>query len=408
VEIQARDWLAAAEGPLEAISHHGLDGRPGFKLALTVKADRHFLYVSHLWHSGWSVLDVTDPGSPQHIGFIPGPPGTWTLQVTLRGDLLVTSLEPVPPDWGGDSKTPFTEGVFIWDIADPSKPRQLSHFKTGHRGTHRNGFDDLGIIHLSARVAGQVGLILVLVDVSEPTAPREIGRFSMPDQTPGQHPAGDPPFGIHGPSIGVGNIAYLPYGGHGLVIVDVANPERPTLVSQLSVRPPLGTRIAAHSAVPLPSRNLVVLNSEALEEGCDEPVNYAALIDVADPTAPRMISLFPTPRPPRGASYDSFCARGGRFGPHNQHIGAGNPHLLQDETLCFLTYFNAGLRVFDLRDPHHVAEVAYMIPKDPPSRIGPLPRTLVTQVEDVLVDARGVVYFTEKNTGLYIARWHGL
>jgi len=75
--------------------------------------------------------------------------------------------------------------------------------------------------------------------------------------------------------------------------------------------------------------------------------------------------------------------------------------------VCFLTYFNAGLRVFDLRDPHHVAEIAYMIPKDPPSRIGPLPRTLVTQVEDVLVDARGVVYFTEKNTGLYIAKWHG-
>jgi hypothetical protein len=75
--------------------------------------------------------------------------------------------------------------------------------------------------------------------------------------------------------------------------------------------------------------------------------------------------------------------------------------------LCFLTYFNVGLRVFDLRDPHHVAEIAYMIRKDPPSRIGPLPRTLVTQVEDVLVDARGVVYFIEKNTGLYVARWHG-
>src|SRR5437762_4970460 len=59
--VATRDWIAAAEGPLEALSYHDLDGRPGFKLALTVKAGRHFLYVSHLWHSGWSVLDVTEP-----------------------------------------------------------------------------------------------------------------------------------------------------------------------------------------------------------------------------------------------------------------------------------------------------------------------------------------------------------
>lgn len=268
--VATRDWIAAAEGPLEALSYHDLDGRPGFKLALTVKAGRHFLCVSHLWHSGWSVLDVTEPAAPKHVRFIPGPPSTWTLQVTLHSDLLATSLEPVPPDWGGESRAPFSEGVFIWDITDPANPRQLSHFQTGDRGTHRNGFDDLGLLHLSARVAGQVGLILMLLDVSEPKAPREIGRFSMPDQAPGRHLASDPPFGIHGPSIRVGNLAYLPYGGHGLVIVDVAAPERPKFVGQLSVRPPLGTKIAAHSAVPLPGRNLVVHNLARYLTGYDK------------------------------------------------------------------------------------------------------------------------------------------
>ncbi|PWU24615.1 MAG: hypothetical protein C5B48_05495 [Candidatus Rokuibacteriota bacterium] len=402
-----RDWVAAAEGPLEPISYHALADRPGFKLALTIKNGRHILYISHLWHSGWSILDVTDPASAEHIGYIPGPPDTWTLQVTLKGDLMATSLEPVPPDWGGNPRAAFSEGVLLWDISDPAEPRQLSHFRTGHRGTHRNGFDDRGILHLSARVKGQEGLILMLVDVSDPTAPREIGRFSMPEQVPGRRPPGDLPFGVHGPSLRVGDLAYLPYGDLGLVIVDVARPERPALVGQLSVHPPLGTRIAAHSAVPLPSRNLLVLNSEALEEDCDEPVGFAGVVDVTRPATPRLVSLFPTPRPPKGAPYDSFCERGGRFGPHNQSIALGNPHLVQDETLCFLTYFNAGLRVFDMRNPHHVSEVAYMIPKDPTTRLGPKPRTLVTQVEDVLVDARGFVYFTEKNSGLYIARWHG-
>jgi len=33
--------------------------------------------------------------------------------------------------------------------------------------------------------------------------------------------------------------------------------------------PPLGNTIAVHSAVPLPGRDVVVINSEALREECD-------------------------------------------------------------------------------------------------------------------------------------------
>ena len=60
------------------------------------------------------------------------------------------------------------------------------------------------------------------------------------------------------------------------------------------------------------------------------------------------------------------------------------------------------------RDPFQVDELGHIIPKDPTERFGPLPKDLVCQVEDVLVDSRNVVYFTEKNSGLYIARWEGL
>lgn len=37
------------------------------------------------------------------------------------------------------------------------------------------------------------------------------------------------------------------------------------------------------------------------------------------------------------------------------------------------------------------------------SEVGPLPMTLVVQSEDVLVDARGYIYVTDKNHG-----FHGL
>ena len=40
-------------------------------------------------------------------------------------------------------------------------------------------------------------------------------------------------------------------------------------------------------------------------------------------------------------------------------------------------------------------------------RYGPLPTRLVAQSEDVLVDARGYIYLTEKNQGLWILQYNG-
>jgi hypothetical protein len=404
------DWVAARSGPIEALSYHDLRGRPGFKLALHQAGSRLFLYVAHLWHSGWSVLDVTDPLAPKQVGSWSGPPNTWTLQVTIRDGLMATSMERIQSGWGGNGEEPFDEGVILWDLSDPVAPSRRGTFRTSHHGTHRNLFDSSGLLHLSARMTGYNGAIHVMVDVSDPDAPREVGRFHMHGQhaSNGERSSRDW-LDLHGPAVRQGNLAYLPYSSAGLVILDIASPDKPVMVGNLEVHPPLGSGIAVHTVLPVPGRQgMVIINSEALAERCDESVGYAAVVDVSDPRKPKIISLFPTPVPPPGADYSSFCERGGRFGPHNQHMTTGDPVLFDGHGVCFLTYFNAGLRVYDVRDPYLVREVAYLIPNDPPKRYGPLPTDLVVQVEDVLVDSRGIVYFTEKNSGLYIAEWKGL
>jgi hypothetical protein len=398
------DWVAAQHGSLRPLTHLDLDGRPGFKMALVVRGDRWHLFVSHLWHSGWSIVDVTDPAIPKLERFIPGPDNTWTLQVTANGDLLATSLEKIPAGWGGHPTLPHDEGIVLWDIEDAPSPRRRAHFHTGGKGTHRNMLDHAGLLHASAWMPGYAGAIYVLIDVRDPDHPRELSRYFVP----GQERSPDIQtfrYGLHGPALCAGHIAYLPYSEAGLIILDLSRPAEPRAISRLSVRPPLGSEIAVHTAVPLLGRDLVVINSEALAENCEEPVGYAGIVDVRDLERPALISLFPTPSPPPGSSFHSFCQRGGRFGPHNQHIGMDDPNLFRSNELCFLTYFNAGLRVFDIGDPYRVEEVAYLIPKDPVRRLGPLPSRLVVQVEDVLVDARGIVYFTEKNSGLYVAEW---
>jgi hypothetical protein len=44
---------------LEVVGYTDAADRPPFKLALTVVDDRWYLVTGHLWHRGWSVVDVT-------------------------------------------------------------------------------------------------------------------------------------------------------------------------------------------------------------------------------------------------------------------------------------------------------------------------------------------------------------
>lgn len=185
---------------------------------------------------------------------------------------------------------------------------------------------------------------------------------------------------------------------------DISDIHHPRKVGDLVFSPPFNPYIAVHTAIPLQDRPLLLVNSEAVAENGDEPLNFAGVVDISDETAPRLIALCPLPDTPPDAPYRNYHAKGGRFGPHNQHQWQGIADLLHDENLLFLTYFNAGLRVYDISDERAPREVGSFVPPDPRTRVGPLPTTLVTQTEDVLVDARGNIYITDKNHGIYVLR----
>ena len=114
------------------------DGKPAFKLAIQEAAGRWYLYVAHLWHRGWSIVDVTDPGAVRPVRFIEGPANTWTIQLQIAGGKMITGLERIAPGWGGDDDAPHGDGVIIWDVSDPEMPAELGQFRTGGKGTHRN------------------------------------------------------------------------------------------------------------------------------------------------------------------------------------------------------------------------------------------------------------------------------
>jgi hypothetical protein len=410
------------------VGYHDLDGRPVFKLAVQPAGDRWYLYASHFWDRGWSVLDVTEPSKPRLLAFVPGPENTATLQIQVAGTLMLTSLEAPPAEllrhapWQGfawllrdalvhgPKYVPWRRsaaGVLLWDLSDPERPKPLGMWDPGGTGTHRNFFAGGRYAHLAANKPGFRGHQYVILDLEDPARPLEVGHWVLPEQeiASGIAPR-RPGYYLHGPAHVVGDRVYLPYGIGGAIILDISDVTRPREVGRLTPEPSLGSIQGVHTFLPVPSRRLGIINTEAHVEDCehDPGRTYIAMVDLADETQPRLLSFFPEPEAPAGAPYADFCQRGGRAGPHNQHHDNGLPHLFHSDHLVYVAYFNAGLRLYDTSDPVKVREVGYFVPPDPERRFGVFPTKLVAQTEDVIVDARGFAYFSDKNQGLYVVR----
>ncbi len=398
---------------MEPIGYSDLAGRGGaFKLTIKQVNGRWYLYMGHLWHYGFSIVDVTDPKAPRYVKFVEMPSNNWTIQLTHHDNILIAAMERQIPAWGGDFSKPFHEGIILWDISDPENPKQISEWKTGATGTHRNSYPGGKYAFISAGMPGYAGAgnILVILDISDPKNPKEAGRWWQPGQKEGEAQIGGPR-GFHGPA----NLspdgkrlvmAYSP----SVVNLDISDVANPKVIGELRMSPPFlsaGSQ-SLHTSLPLWDRNLIYANSEASAERCNEVLNFAGLIDNKDPANPRLLSLFPLPHPPKDAPYKNFCEKGGRFGPHNTNQEIHLPDVEKPGNLIYLTYFNAGLRVFDIKDPIQPVETGWFIAPQPTKRLGPQPpNDLVSQTEDVLVDTRGNIYIDDKHWGLWILRYSG-
>jgi hypothetical protein len=405
---------------VEAVGYCDLDDRPAFKMAIREHRGRWYLYTGHFWHSGWSIVDVTDPARPEVVNFLPGPSDTWTLQVDLHGDTMVTALEKPFENFGGRAGVPFENGFYIWDIADPVRPKRLGHFQTGGTGTHRNLYPGGRYVHVAANAEGFLGNFYMIVDIADRAHPREVGRWWFPGQREGE--AGAPGVGenhalsfclqehevsLHGPACPVGDLVYLPYGGAGVVVLDIADKTRPRMIGRLDFSPPFHDRFGVHSVLPVPGRGIAFANSENVtyDKG---PMHHSSIIDISDPAKPFLLSLLPEPVPPSGAAYADFTTRGGWRGPHNVNHHQHHPDVQKQVGLFHVAHFNAGLRLYDVSNTRLPREVGWFLPPDPVRRYGPMPHgALVTQTEDVVVDRRGFIYITDKNQGLWIVRYTG-
>jgi hypothetical protein len=75
----------------------------------------------------------------------------------------------------------------------------------------------------------------------------------------------------------------------------------------------------------------------------------------------------------------------------------------------FVSYQNAGIRVYDISNPYRPEEVAALVPPEPQKLMDYRPdRPLVVDTTDVYVDRQGLIYTTDMNAGLYIMEMENL
>src|ERR1041384_3025348 len=106
-------------------------------------------------------------------------------------------------------------------------------------------------------------------------------------------------------------------------------------------------------------------------------------------------------------------ARGGRFGAHSSNESFTPIYY---KRLLFVTYFNAGVRAVDVRDPYRPKEIAYYIPaitdktdkRCVPAGGGGKACKVAVQTNNVEVDDRGYIYIVDRaNTGMHILELTG-
>jgi hypothetical protein len=405
---------------IKLLGHSGLDGHGD---GGQIMVHEGHAYIGHLFSSGLTIADVRDPRAPKVVGFLPSFTNTKTPHLQVHEHLLLVveaydfqknplfsqqyytrSVQEALSSSGvsslGENGVDYFGGMRLYDISEPAAPREIGAFKVDGLGIHRIFYAGGDYAYVSALLEGYTDYIFMIVDISDPTRPREAGRWWLPGMwhADGEVPtwsAGDK-FALHHAIVANG-MAFGAWRDGGLTVLDVKNPAEPALLSHFNAHPPFGG--GTHTALPLTDRvpvakPYVVVADEAVADNCADQLKYTWIFDIREPSNPVPVSTLPTP------DERDYCKEAGRFGPHNLH--ENRPGSFQSSDIVFATYQNAGVRAFDISNPHQPYEIAAFVPS--PDLRGD--RGEVHSV-DVFVDREGILYVTDFYGGLAILEFAG-
>ncbi len=389
------------------VAHHELQGFGGIGegMALQLTRDRRrILWLAHeSAPKNFTGVDVTDPRQPRVVVQTELP------HVKVRSNSLDVVGEVMAVAYQTQTTGLTPAGFDLFDVGEPEQPRLISHFDASgphSRGVHALWFVDGEFVHMASGAADFQprhpfdDQFYRIVDVRDPSRPVEVGRWWLPGTREGDmvpppqrlDPKFDAGFRAHNTNVFPQrpDRAYVGYIDGGAVILDIADKAHPSLVGRWQNSPPFNG--FTHTVLPLFDRNLLIVSDECIKEnGFDWP-KLVWVLDARVESNPIPISTLPP------APHATFARRGGRFGAHNLHENLPVPTSWASDQIVIGTFFNAGVRAYDIGDPFQPREVAYFVPGAPArSPAGAI------QLNDVYVDDRRIVYTVDRFVGgLYI------
>lgn len=405
---------STGSGPGTRLRHLAYSDQGGRPDGVQLMVSRKHLFVGHMFSNGFTVMDVSNPSQPKPVNFISNGPNTRSHHLQTNGDLLlvanganIPTLQKYNPglsyyqnSFAGNVKGvgEFAAGLRIYDITSPAEPREIAFLEMPGIGINRLWYAGGRYAYVSAQLEGFTDHMLVVVDVREPSKPEMVGRYWLPGmwraggETPGWT---NQRVALHH-MIVAGNRGYAAWRDGGFTILDLTDPTRPSLLSHVNTAPPYpgGT----HTPLPLPGRGLAVVLDESNGFACSKGLSYTWLYDVRNARNPVSIATLPTP------GEQDFCRPGENFGPHNLH--ENRPETFQSEQIIFATYHNAGLRIFDIKDPYSPREIDRFVAPPPTRILDPRPgNALAPQTCDVNVQPDGTIYLSDWNAGLHVLHY---
>ncbi|WP_054812913.1 LVIVD repeat-containing protein [Nocardia arizonensis] len=300
---------------------------------------------------GVQVLDVSDPANPRPTATLTEPAmlaGTWeSLKVHPDRKLLVGTGVPVGTGIGYLS---------VYDVSDCAHPRLLNPGPGTNLAmplpitTHEGGFSPDGNTYWAS---GLTPGLVSAVDLSNPAVPRVIWQGLTGIESHGMG------FSPDGTRMYISALS-------GFTVLDVGAVQRREPAPQVRH---LGRVFWSDGQATQHSVAVTYDGSPYLFTVDEGGSGGVKLIDVSDDTAPKVVSKIKLEiNLPQNLDANIGSSMGGSIFAYESHYCAADRR--DDPTALACGWISSGIRVFDVRDPANIREIAYF---NPPARTGQNP-----------------------------------
>jgi hypothetical protein len=371
---------------LKLLAHHELGGFGGMGEGMAVqvaKDGRRIIWLAHeSAPKNFTAVDVSDPRKPKLVVQADLPESFMrSNSLELSEDIMAVAYQTLEVG---------PAGFELFDVSVPEQPRSIAYVDASgptSRGFHQLWFCDGEFVHMAAGAPDFKPTNPLddqcyrIFDVRNPAKPVKAGRWWLPGTREGddappparhQAPLLDRGFRAHNTNVYPQrpDRCYLAYLDAGMFVMDISDKANPKPICQWDNSPPYTG--LTHTVVPMFERKLLLVTDESTTDAATDWPKLIWILDARDEAHPVPISTCPMP------PVDAYSW-------HSEDIVIG-------------TFFNGGLRAYDITNPYQPKEVAAFVPPAPAmSPVGSI------QLNDCFVDERQVVYTVDRfSGGLYI------